>query len=312
MRTRFNVRGVRLAKIGFTLVELLVVIAIIGILVALLLPAVQAAREAARRSECSNNFKQLGLAMHNYHDTFKVFPYGYAEAGMTTRRRDCWMQRVLPFIEQQPMLDQYETQNPTWIMDTIPEVKDAQLDAFLCPSDGSLPAVGGSGGRRANGDGFLGNYVMCTGNGLIRHTADLNGMFYELSSTNFAEIIDGTSNTLMGSEAVRRGKAVTGWGEPGGYWGGARWGGYGFTTLEPPNSVVPDRIYQCKDQNWPQAPCTSIGGADNVVLFARSYHPGGVNCVLADASVQFISDTIDLVTYRAISTRRGGEPVSGF
>lgn len=292
---------------AFTLVELLVVIAIIGILIALLLPAVQAAREAARRSQCTNNLKQIGLAMHNYHDTFKVFPYGYVEVNMTTRRRDCWMQRLMPFMELTAMLDTYESQNPQWIMDTVPEVKDAQVGPLICPSDGSLPAFGGSGGPRAGGNGFLGNYVMCTGNEVMDFTADLRGITYESSNTTFADIKDGTSNTLLTSESVRRGKAVTGWGEPGSYWGGARWGGYGFTTLEPPNTTVSDQLYQCKDTAWPNAPCTSLTGTNDTRIYARSSHPGGVNVALADASVRFLGETIDLITYQGLSTRQLGE-----
>src|SRR5690348_5835758 len=101
---------------GFTLVELLVVIAIIGVLVALLLPAVQAAREAARRTSCSNNLKQLGIALHNYHDTITRFPYGYMETG-SLHLRNCWLQQLLPFFEQKSMYDQYAATNVQWIMD---------------------------------------------------------------------------------------------------------------------------------------------------------------------------------------------------
>ncbi len=298
---------------AFTLVELLVVIAIIGILIALLLPAVQAAREAARRSQCTNNLKQLGLAMHNYHDTFKVFPPGYLNsASMSTCKRDCWMQRILPFIEQSAMQDAYKAQDPVWIMDTDEDVKDAQLAALMCPSDGSKPAFGGSGGLRNGGYGFQGNYVMCTGDQIMDPTAELRGITYHASSSNFASITDGTSNTLLASEAVRRSNATNGWGEPGGYWGGARWGAYGFTTLEPPNTSAPDQIYQCKNTSWPNAPCTSIGGTNDARNYARSYHPGGVNVALADASVQFLSDTVELETYQAMSTRNQREALSAF
>ena len=302
---------------AFTLVELLVVIAIIGILIALLLPAVQAAREAARRSQCTNNLKQLGLAMHNYHDTFKSFPPGYLSSNlgnclMTTRRRDCWMQRLLPFIEQSAMLDTYESQNPTWIMDTVAEVKDAQVSALLCPSDGSKPAFGGNGGLRSEGYGFQGNYVMCTGDEIMDPEAELRGITYHASHSNFASITDGTSNTLLASEAVRRSNATTGWGGAGGYWGGSRWGSYGFTTLEPPNTDAPDQVYQCKDTSWPNSPCTSIGSTNDTRAYARSYHPGGVNVALADASVQFMSDTVDLETYQAMSTRNQREALSAF
>ncbi|TVS19917.1 MAG: DUF1559 domain-containing protein [Planctomycetaceae bacterium] len=299
---------------AFTLVELLVVIAIIGVLVALLLPAVQAAREAARRAQCTNNLKQIGLALHNYHDTFRRFPYGYIET-TELHRRTTWMQEIWPFIELGTLYDLYMQDTSLWIMDVNPEVRDAQPAAFQCPSDGFQPAFGGSGGRRSGADGFQGSYVVCTGKDIMYYgTRDLGGMFYRRSSVTFGDIIDGTSNTLMVSESIVRGShnANSGWGGAGGYWGGAPHGGYGFTTLEPPNSPVPDRVYQCKSELFPRAPCISTLNTDDHRNFARSYHPGGVNAVLADGSVRFITDTIALPTYHALGTRSGMEVVGPF
>lgn len=299
---------------GFTLVELLVVIAIIGILVALLLPAIQAAREAARRSECSNKLKQIGVALHNYHDTHKVFPYGYLEEG-TLHKRTCWFQEVWPFIEEQPLYDRYMENTSLWVMDVPPEVRDATLKSFQCPSDGSQPAKGASGGFRSNADGFQGSYVVCTGPGIMRYgTADLGGMFFRLSAIKMSDVVDGTSNTLMASEAIARGSKNTnsGWGGAGGYWGGAPHGGYGFTTLEPPNSPIADRVYACKATDWPEAPCISTAGTDDHRNFARSYHPGGANFVLADASVRFIPNSVNLEVYQALGTRRGREVVGQY
>jgi len=296
------------SRSGFTLVELLVVIAIIGILIALLLPAVQAAREAARRSQCTNNLKQIGLAMHNYHDRSKAFPYGYIESPTTLHRRTCWFQEIWPFIEQAPLYDLYMQDTQLWVMDVDPDVRDAQLPAFMCPSDGTQPAFGGSGGDRSGAYGFQGSYVVCTGDGIMYYgTGDLRGMFYRRSDVNFADVIDGTSNTLMASEGIIRGKSTGGWGGAGGYWGGAPHGGYGFTTLEPPNSPLADRVYSCKSTTWPQAPCSSTSGTNDHRNFARSYHPGGANFAVADGSVRFISETINLTTYHAIGTRREGE-----
>lgn len=292
---------------GFTLVELLVVIAIIGILIALLLPAVQAAREAARRSQCTNNLKQLSLGMHNYHDVHRVFPYGYMESGWF-HKRETWMQPILPFVEQAPLYLQYQAAKVEWVMDVPPEVKDAILSAFECPSDPSNPAFGGGGGVRANGKGFQGNYVACSGDGKMSQGAKLRGLFYYNSKTGMRDIIDGTSNTLMFSEVIIRGSETGGWGGGGGYWGGAPHGSFGFTTLEGPNSPVADIVYQCKSTTWPKAPCTSDPSTPtNRQNFARSLHPGGVNASLADGSTRFISDTVNLTTYRALGTIQEGE-----
>ncbi|HEY1068518.1 MAG TPA: DUF1559 domain-containing protein, partial [Pirellulales bacterium] len=103
-----------------------------------------------------------------------------------------------------------------------------------------------------------------------------------------------------------------GWGEPGGYWGGAPWGSYGFTTLEPPNTTIADRIYQCKTTTWPGAPCTSLTGTDNTVVFARSYHSGGAQAFFADGVVALMSESVDPVVYRALGTRAGGEVPRGY
>ena len=202
-----------------------------------------------------------------------------------------------------------------YVMDVNPAVRDAKIAAFMCPSDPSQPAVGGSGGFRSGADGFQGNYIVCSGDSIMHYAAvDLGGIFYRLSETNFAAITDGSSNTLLASESIVRGSANTngGWGGAGGYWGGAPHAAYGFSTLEPPNTQIPDRVWTCKSTTWPKAPCTSTSSTDNHLNFARSHHPGGVNVTLADGSVRFIMDMIDLPTYRALSTRSGGEVIEEF
>ncbi len=299
---------------GFTLVELLVVIAIIGVLIALLLPAVQQAREAARRMQCSNNFKQLGVAFHNYHDTHGSFPYGYLDYGSTDfHARDCWMQQIMPYIEQGPAYDKYMAWNGTWVMDTPGEIRDLAVPTLQCPSDGASPAYGGSGSRRSDADGFQGNYVGCRGSEISSRTGENNGMFYRISKTKFRDLVDGTSNTMMMSEVIVRGSANTGgWGGGGGYWGGAAWGSFGFTAYEPPNTTVPDRIYKCKDENFRGSPCVSVGSTTEVEIYARSYHPGGVLSGFADGSVHFIPETIQRATFQALATRHGGEVVSDY
>ena len=226
-------------KFGFTLVELLVVIAIIGILVALLLPAVQAAREAARRMQCGNNLKQIGLAVHNYHDTYKNFPSlrlrnaqcpgGNSTISAWNTTNVSWHGRILPFMEQQPLYDQIDwagghgCANPIWWNTAGPMrdiVQRAAIPAYLCPTD---PGVGGllwtdptgtkrTGGRPNQNYGHT-NYVGSIGHNSRTETRPINarGIFTEMrhrSSTDRGEslglqhVLDGTANTLMVSECL--------------------------------------------------------------------------------------------------------------
>lgn len=310
----FAFRGKRRA---FTLIELLVVIAIIAILVALLLPAVQQAREAARRSSCKNNLKQLGIAMHNYHDTHSVFPYGYRTAqvaGTGYHGRDTWMQQLMPQMEQGATYHKYAALTTVrWVMDTPPEIKDLRIPTLMCPSDPSSGGFGGGGGPRAGGNGFQGNYVLNSGNTLMtRESRTLNGIAFNESSIRMRDITDGTANTALASEVIVRGKAVGGWGGAGGYWGGGNHGSYGFTTLETPNTTVADQVYSCKSTTWPNAPCTAIGGGSALRNFARSMHTGGVQITLCDGSTRFISENISLVIWRGMGSRAGGEVLGEF
>ncbi|WP_116344575.1 DUF1559 domain-containing protein [Blastopirellula marina] len=299
---------------GFTLVELLVVIAIIGVLIALLLPAVQQAREAARRMSCSNKQKQLGLALHNYHDTFQIFPHGYFDVG-TYHRRDTWMQQLLPFLELNNLADQYKADTNQYVHNMTGSFKTEQLPAFRCPSEAEQDAMGGA-GSKVDG-GFQGNYIACTGDGymLYQYAATstsstlMQGAFYHQSKTKMSSLLDGTSNTLVFSESICR-PGVNGWGGAGGYWGGAPTGSYGFTTAQGPNTTVPDRIYECKTTTFEHAPCVSISTTDEKENFARSYHPGGVMATTADGAVAFFSNTISLQTWKALSTRAGSEVIS--
>lgn len=297
---------------GFTLIELLVVIAIIAVLIALLLPAVQQAREAARRTQCKNNMKQLGLAMHNYHDRCNVFPYGEMNA-CCFHQRDTWMQQILPTIDQANLYTAYQADTSAWVMDVTPTVRDRSVSAFQCPSDPSSPAKGASGGNRSGGDGFQGNYVMCIGK-TQTYQADNGGLFYWQSKNGMNSVTDGTSNTIMGSEVMIRGASNTnsGWGEGGGYWGGGEGGGFGFTTQYPPNSTVTDQVYQCKSNNWPNAPCQNMGVYTTQRILARSYHVGGVHALMADGAVRFISNNIDTTVFQNLGTRNGGEVVNDF
>ncbi|WP_437192812.1 DUF1559 domain-containing protein [Planctomicrobium sp. SH527] len=323
---------------GFTLIELLVVIAIIAILIALLLPAVQQAREAARRSQCKNHLKQIGLALHNYHDTHLVFPYGHqSEVTGATHRRDSWFQRMLPFVEQTALSNLYESDRTEYIhaIETNTDVNIARISTtpvavFSCPSDGSTPGRGGNGGSRA----FQGNYVVSAGvgashtvnatTGIITVTnrtmigSDIGGMFAQNSKIGIRDCTDGTSNTLLASESIIRGNGTAAWGEAGGYWGGAPHGSFAFSVSESPNTSVADRVYSCKSETYTgaprNAPCENgqSGGLDGRWNFARSFHTGGVHAAMADGAVRFFSDNIDRQTWIKLGMRRDGQVIGEF
>ena len=295
---------------GFTLIELLVVIAIIAVLVAILLPAVQQAREAARRSQCQNNLKQIGIAMHSYHETLNCFPYGVLNLG-GYHLRETWMQQLMPYIDQAPLYNRYQDWIGQWTMDVPKEIRDVVIPGMMCPSDPSGPAFGGNGGTRSGASGFQGNYVACIGK-TQNYNVDNGGMFYWNSSTKIRDVVDGTSLTVMASEGIIRGKSLGGWGEIGGYWGGGEGGGFGFTTLETPNSTITDQNYTCKDTAWPNAPCTSMTTYGTQRNLARSYHVGGVQALMADGAVKFVANSIDRTTWQNLASRNGMERITAF
>ncbi|MCC9607143.1 DUF1559 domain-containing protein [Blastopirellula sp. JC732] len=306
---------------GFTLVELLVVIAIIGVLIALLLPAVQQAREAARRMTCSNHIKQLGLALHNYHDTNRVFPPGTFAAQLNSSLGSnpgsmSWMPTILPFIEQGPLSDQLtpymKTRNsasfPTALMNTV-------IETLECPSDpnrgqtGEVHNPSNTDPPPDYDDGFHGNYLLCHGaeEVTVANSKNTSGMFYYLSKTTFASATDGTSNTVFAAEILLVPSNVAGKRD----WRGRYYRSDHLSsivsTLLPPNTTASDKCRTCEGSPasplW--APCTA--STDPQVIYARSQHPGGAMTMFGDASVQFIPETIDTVTWNRLGTRAGGE-----
>lgn len=308
---------------AFTLVEMLVVIAIIGILIALLLPAVQSAREAARRMQCSNNLKQLSLALHNYHFSHGQLPVGqfvYIDAHAPEGwLRQSWFYAVLPYMEQQALADVYQQhlyetpRSGSYSYTNLPQ-KQAVVAGFMCPSDGANPKID-NGAEPGNQQGFHGNYILNGGNdffnaGGIENSAQLNGLFHVLSRTRFADIGDGTSNTLLASELllVPDGGIGTGVQDVRGRYHNVRHAGALFSTKYPPNTSEPDRHNYCLN-TVAKAPC--IGTGTDVIVSARSNHPGGVSTSLADGSVRFIAETIDVTLFNALGTRAGGEVVGG-
>jgi len=323
---------------GFTLIELLVVIAIIAILIALLLPAVQAAREAARRSSCKNNLKQIGIGMHNYHDTYNAFPPGatHGRGGKHwwerptdqcggPRLQTMWAVAVLPFMEQQGMYRDYRNrqarQNPRCPIDECghrdprgQSFCEQQPEFYLCPSQ---PESRHTRIRvRSMEDFSRGNYAACYGSGNLRQASRrpeplMVGVFQVNQAVGVRDVHDGTSNTLAVSE-VKYTTETQRRPDSRGIWVLPAMGSAVFSTGRVPNSTVPDLIPRCTDVGRIEVgPCNQrIRGG--TIAAARSFHPGGVQAVMADGSTRFFSDNIDATVWAALGTRGGRETISGF
>lgn len=281
---------------GFTLVELLVVIAIIGVLIALLLPAVQQAREAARRMSCTNQLKQLGLALHNYHDTHGAFPYGSWGAASYVG----WHVSILPFLEQQALYDQFDT-TKAYNVSPNDVLRETRVDAYMCPSAvremseaesefytmhylgvmgpvGTNPQTSGIEYPHNSGSGSYGGFA-------------LSGMWAHGEVRRIRDVTDGTSNTLFVAEKS--------WSFPNGSDSKFREWTRGGRKNE---FMIP-----CKNIEF------SINSNEvsrfNSISFG-SNHPGGCMFTQGDASVRFLSETIDYNTYLSMASMNGGEVIT--
>lgn len=330
---------------GFTLIELLVIIAIIAILISLLLPAVQSAREAARRSQCKNNLKQIGLALQNYHDYAQMFPkanYMVSTAAGTFPTTNSyqwegrsWLFMLFPQMDQAALFKKIPPCLP-WADAAYTATRRTRLPTLVCPSDRTFPGA----------DQGNCSYHASTGPNLgwVGPAASDVGMFHVNYSVSFKDVRDGSSNTIAAAEGligdnnsgvydiadyVRSVPLVAGWttstvspplAEVESYGqacaagianhssaGGRDWlaGTFAFDIY---NTIAPPnwKYPSCSD-------CPSCGYADDTgVNPSRSYHQGGTHHLMGDGAVRILSNTIDFKLYQGLGTRAGKESVAGF
>lgn len=324
---------------GFTLIEVLVVIAIIGMLAALLIPAVQAARESARRISCANNLKQIGLALHHYESTFRRLPPAFLlKPNGETRGSWSIHARILPFVEREALGDEIDL-TIDWHEQVDTGVPAARIPTYICPSESNDDP------RYKDGKPYVHpiNYGFNYGSWMIYDPVKKksgDGAFQIDRSTRFSHMKDGLSYTFGATEV----KAYTSYirnstVDPGGaapankdffdgmsaqlklgpsydrntghtVWPDGRVHHAGFTTVFTPNSVVPythdGETYDIDFNSWQEGRTQTR--TTYAAVTARSYHPGIVNALLMDGSVHTLSDHIDRASYRALGTAHGGEP----
>jgi len=326
---------------GFTLIELLVVIAIIAILIALLLPAVQQAREAARRTQCKNNLKQLGLALHNYHDVYNRFPVNHYDAGTPAGNNLTVLVGLLPYIDQAPLFNGINfgaTTNITVYVVNGKRVSDYLIPGFVCPSDGTAVEPLTTGARRCSYAPSMGAQSLQSGVGC--NLATYAGTFpagmgldtdndgedpfnrgnvradYGISSqvsgafsrgrfygwgAAMKDFTDGTSNTILMGEIRMSCNLFSQWGWA---WPESLW----YATTAPINfNTCPNTA------GFGSTPCATNNGSNwNAIFGFKSLHTGGAHFVMGDGSVRFLSENLDKLTYARLGDRHDGGVVGEF
>ena len=316
----------RIRPRGFTLIELLVVIAIIAILIALLLPAVQQAREAARRSQCKNNLKQIGLALHNYHDTFRVFPPGYVArnvaqgdpASAESGSGFAWGTMILPLMDETAIYNVLDLNgNATDAPNIAENAGSTVIDTFRCPSDPGPD-------RFTVNDGTtdyqlaLANYVGIYGYGSVTMkpgAPDPEGILYRNSKVRIRDVIDGLSNTMLVGERTYRHEFVAGMSavDSQSTWYAAipgvnRPAGMGMMPDEGPASLVLGHV----GQTMGAMVMHHTPNSTNHIVNFSSHHEGGIHFLLADGSVHFLSENVNYDTFRWLGERADRQVLGAF
>lgn len=310
---------------GFTLIELLVVMAIISILMSMLLPAVQQAREAARRTQCQNHLKQVCLALHNYHEVHATFPPGFVSSSAAWADQSAWgwAIMILPMLEQTPWYQQLDPGKPDRLSQALANpaklrLLQSPLPVFLCPSD-TGPTLNPD--RRldpkgANVEVARANYIGSHG---VKRIYPGDGIFDRDTSCRMRDIVDGASNTFLAGERAIH--AFPG----GGQRGGAVWAGvtdfWGTTTLPDngPFGVIGNASFRLQSGLWLENPLFSVPS-----ISFSSLHPGGAHFGLCDGSVRFVNENIHSVIgnpttdvrqwglYQLLAVRNDGRPVGDY
>jgi len=309
---------------GFTLIELLIVIAIIGVLLQMLLPAVQMARESARRAQCVNGLRQWGLAMHNHHSSTGNFPIGAQGSYNNTRilSRRTWVVLVWPYIEEEAMFAQFDLtrdfyETPNSYPRTLDGICARTSPLYYCPSDHPGALWKGDSAWRARG-----SYVINWGNMAVPFNPDDPVQNPNLGvapfghedyisgdrprTTRFKNFTDGTSTTMIMSEIIIARKD-TDYDIRGDMLNNDR-PCTQYMTIHTPNSGI-DVSPVCSSALYPKNPPCTTDGAEHAHKAARSKHPGGVNVLFGDGHVQFVKDSIAISVWRAIGTMNGSEIV---